>query len=138
MAQTAAKLSEVPIAAIVVNANGQAIGSAFNTKEMDSDPCGHAEIKAIRLAGQHLANWRLLDCTLYTNLEPCVMCAGAIYQSRIKRVVYGATDAKMGGVESVFKVLDCEKINHKTTWENGVLKEEAQALLSNFFKERRK
>ncbi len=137
LAKTAAKLKEVPIAAIIIDENNHVVSSAYNLKESQFDPCGHAEIKAIRHAGKKLQNWRLLNCTIYTNLEPCVMCAGAIYQSRIKRLVYAASDKKMGGVENVFQILDSPQINHKTEWENGILKEESQQLLSSFFKERR-
>jgi tRNA(adenine34) deaminase len=138
LAKTAAKLNEVPIAAIVVDKKNRVVGSAFNQKETQHNACNHAEIMTIEKAGKTLKNWRLLDCTLYTNLEPCVMCAGAIYQSRIGRLVYAATDKKMGGVESVFQVLDSEKINHKTEWQSGILANESKELLSNFFKKRRK
>jgi tRNA(adenine34) deaminase len=137
LAKTAAKKSEVPIAALIVDQTGRVVSTAFNQKEHNCDATSHAEMEAIRKAGSTLKNWRLLGCTMYTNLEPCVMCAGAIYQARIKRVVFGATDPKMGGVESVFQVLDCKNINHSTAWQNGVLAKQSQEMLSQFFKERR-
>ena len=137
LAKTAAKQNEVPIAALIVDKDDRVVSSAFNQKERNQDATSHAEIEAIRKAGVALQNWRLLDCTMYTNLEPCVMCAGAIYQARIKRLVFGATDPKMGGVESVFEVLDCKNINHSTAWQNGVLADQSREMLSQFFKKRR-
>ena len=97
LAQAAGDAGEVPVAAIVVGANNQMIAEATNRKEQDCDPTGHAEVLALRAAGKRLGNWHLNDCTLYVTLEPCMMCAGAIVQSRLGLLVYGADDTKAGG-----------------------------------------
>ncbi|MEO2066217.1 MAG: nucleoside deaminase [Desulfurobacteriaceae bacterium] len=131
-AEKAFSYGEVPIGAVVVK-DGQVISRAFNRKEFLQDPTAHAEILAIREASRKLNSWRLEGCTLYSTVEPCVMCAGAIIQSRVDRVVYSVPDPKFGGVESIFKVLSDKRVNHRPE----VLKielPEALKLLKEFFK----
>ncbi len=131
-AEKAFSYGEVPIGAVVVK-DGQVISRAFNRKEFLQDPTAHAEILAIREASRKLNSWRLEGCTLYSTVEPCVMCAGAIIQSRVDRVVYSVPDPKFGGVESIFRVLSDKRVNHRPE----VLKlelPEALKLLKEFFK----
>ncbi|RKQ60454.1 tRNA(adenine34) deaminase [Thermovibrio guaymasensis] len=131
-AEKAFSYGEVPIGAVVVK-DGQVISRAFNRKEFLQDPTAHAEILAIREASRKLNSWRLEGCTLYSTVEPCVMCAGAIIQSRVDRVVYSVPDPKFGGVESIFKILSDKRVNHRPE----VLKlelPEALKLLKEFFK----
>ncbi|WP_142936045.1 nucleoside deaminase [Balnearium lithotrophicum] len=134
-AKKAYKFGEVPIGALIVR-NGQIISKAFNRKEFLQDPTAHAEIIAIREASRKLNSWRLTDCTLYSTVEPCVMCCGAIIQSRIKRVVYSVPDPKFGGVESLFRILSDKRNNHRPEVERIELLE-AEELLKSFFKELR-
>ena len=125
---------EVPIGAVIVH-KGEIIGKGYNKKESLKNPLGHAEIFAIKEASKNLKNWRLIDCTLYVTLEPCPMCAGAIINSRIDRVVIGAKDLKMGCCGSVINLLDNPNFNHRPIVEFGILEEECSNLISNFFKE---
>ncbi|RUM91380.1 MAG: tRNA-specific adenosine deaminase [Thermovibrio sp.] len=134
-AKKAYKFGEVPIGALIVR-NGEIISKAFNRKEFLQDPTAHAEIIAIREASRKLNSWRLTDCTLYSTVEPCVMCCGAIIQSRIKRVVYSVPDPKFGGVESLFRILSDKRNNHRPEVERIELLE-AEELLKSFFKELR-
>lgn len=127
---------EVPVGALVV-LNGQCIGQGWNKSIGSHDATAHAEIMALRQAGQVIGNYRLLDCTLYVTLEPCMMCAGAMVHSRIKRLVYGAADAKTGSVDSVLQLLATPGLNHLVSWQSGVLAEECATQLSAFFKRRR-
>lgn len=131
--------NEVPVAACVVQFNSskhQLISLSHNLKETDCDVTSHAEILSIRQAAQKLNNWRLLNCTLYTTLEPCIMCAGAIIHSRIERVVFCAYDFKWGGFGSQFNVLKCKGLNHYTRCEYHA-DEFYKKLLKRFFKMRR-
>lgn len=132
-AQLAEARGEVPIGAIIVR-EGTIVGAGYNLRETDHDPTAHAEMIAIRQASQSLQAWRLLDCTLYVTLEPCPMCAGAILQSRVERVVYGATDPKAGCVGTLMDLLQDSRFNHVSPWTSGVLHEECSALLTNFFR----
>ena len=125
---------EVPIGAIIVY-KGEIIGRGYNKRESLKDPLAHAEIIAISQASKNLGNWRLMDCTLYVTLEPCPMCAGAIINSRIDRVVIGARDFKMGCCGSVINLLDNPNFNHRPIVEFGILEEECSSIISNFFKE---
>lgn len=136
LARKAAILGEVPIAAIVVDKNG-VVSYAINTRERQNSPLGHAELFALHRASQKKGNWRLSDCTLYVTLEPCIMCAGAIQQSRIGRVVYGATDPKGGGVKSLYQILHDPRLNHQVDLTTGVLESECQELISGFFYDKR-
>ena len=132
-AQMAYEQGEVPIGAVIVK-NGQAIASAFNEKELRNDSTAHAEILVIQRASEALGSWRLTDATLYVTLEPCPMCAGAIVQSRIKQLVYGAADLKGGATGSVMNVMDTRLWNHKVDVVAGVLEEECLDILRSFFK----
>jgi tRNA(adenine34) deaminase len=136
LASEAEKLGEVPVGALVV-CNGKVVAEAYNRKESDNDPLGHAEIYALQAAAKSLGRWRLSDCTLYVTLEPCVMCAGAIVHSRIDRVVYGAADPKAGAVHSVMNVLTNANLNHSPRVLPGVCEELASAQLKAFFKKLR-
>ena len=126
---------EVPVGAIVVK-NGEIIGRGCNTPILSHDPSAHAEIQALRSAAIKIGNYRLVECSLYATLEPCVMCAGAIIHARIARLIYGAPDPKTGACGSVMDLFSSE-LNHHTTVTSGVLREESGALLSNFFAKRR-
>jgi len=128
---------DVPIGAVVVR-DGQVIAARHNEREFTGDPTAHAEVLALRDAAQVVGHWRLLDCTLYVTLEPCVMCAGALVNARIGRVVYGATDPKAGGVESLYHVCSDERLNHRPPVEGGVLADECGQLLKSFFAARRR
>jgi tRNA(adenine34) deaminase len=136
LARKAAILGEVPIAAIVVDESG-VVAYAINTRERQNTPLGHAELFALHKASQKKNNWRLSDCTLYVTLEPCVMCAGAIQQARLARVVYAATDPKGGAVQSLFKILDDKRLNHQVAVVGGIFESEAQTLMSGFFQDKR-
>ncbi|MCM1566010.1 MAG: tRNA adenosine(34) deaminase TadA [Dehalobacter sp. 4CP] len=135
-AQKAYDCNEIPVGALVI-VNQQILSVAFNEKEQKQDPTGHAEILAIRRAAEAMGHWRLTDATLYVTLEPCPMCAGAILQARLKHLVYGATDAKGGAVESVMNVLNRNCWNHKVEVTAGVLEEECSVLLKQYFREKR-
>ena len=134
-ARKAFSYGEVPIGALVVK-DGEIISRAFNRKEFLQDPTAHAEILAIREASRKLNSWRLNGCTLYSTVEPCVMCCGAIIQSRISRVVYSVPDPKFGGVESLYSILSDERNNHRPVVEKVELPE-AVELLKEFFKKLR-
>jgi tRNA(adenine34) deaminase len=135
-AHNAWALAEVPVGAVVVR-DGQVIATGFNQPIGNSDPTAHAEIQAMRAAAELLGNYRLSHCELYVTLEPCAMCAGAMQHARIKRLVYGASDPKTGACGSVVNLFDEPRLNHHTSVRSGVLAEEASALLSRFFAERR-
>ncbi len=135
-AQKARALSEVPVGAVLVFDN-QVIATGHNQPISNNDPSAHAEVAALRAAGQNLSNYRLPNTTLYVTLEPCMMCCGAIMHARIARVVYGAADAKTGCVHSVLNLFDNPQLNHHTMVEGGVLAEECAQVLKDFFKERR-
>ena len=135
-AQKARTLGEVPVGAVLVSDN-QVIATGHNQPISNNDPSAHAEVAALRAAGQKLSNYRLPNTTLYVTLEPCMMCCGAIMHTRISRVVYGAADAKTGCVHSVLNLFDNQQLNHHTMVEGGVLAEECAQILKDFFKERR-
>ena len=134
-AQKAQTLGEVPIGAIVVAPDGQVIGEGFNRRELDQDATQHAEMIAIRQACLKLGTWRLIDCSLFVTLEPCPMCAGAIINSRIKNVYFGALDPKAGAAGSVVNLFEVAKFNHHPNVVRGLYREEASQMLKNFFKE---
>jgi tRNA(adenine34) deaminase len=127
---------DVPVGAVVVR-NGQIIARARNERELTGDPTAHAEVLALRAAAAVVGSWRLDECTLYVTLEPCAMCAGAIVNARIARLVFGATDPKAGAVRSLYQVADDPRLNHRAAVEGGVLADEAGALLKSFFAARR-
>ena len=128
---------DVPVGALIVNEAGEVLSSGKNEREKDNDPTAHAEILAIRRAGEKLGSWRLDDLTLVVTLEPCVMCAGAILQSRLKRLVFGAFDQKAGAVGSSLDVIRDARALSKVEVVSGVLESDAKLLLTDFFKLRR-
>ncbi len=128
---------DVPVGAIVVAADGRIIGRGHNRREVDGDPTAHAEVVAIREAADTLGGWRLDGCTLYVTLEPCTMCAGAIVQSRIATLVYGADDAKAGAVVSLFDTVRDPRLPHTPVVVRGVEAEASAELLRDFFAQRR-
>lgn len=135
-ASMAAAKAEVPVGAVVVH-NNQVIAEAYNERESLPSALAHAEILALEKATKALGRWRLTGCTLYVTLEPCVMCAGAIVQSRVDRVVYGAKDPKAGAVESLYQVLSDARLNHRPMLTSGVMAEECGQILSEFFRRKR-
>ena len=136
-AKQAIDYDEVPIGAVVVY-EGKVIAQAFNRRETDKDPSGHAEFLALKQAAQVLDAWRLSGCTVYVTLEPCIMCAGLMHQARIDRCVYGAADKKAGALGTLYSIHSDERLNHNFEVTAGVCGEECALLLSNFFKEKRK
>ncbi|WP_234410614.1 tRNA adenosine(34) deaminase TadA [Caldalkalibacillus mannanilyticus] len=136
LAREAEKLEEVPIGAVVVK-NDRIIGRGYNRREIDKNPLAHAEIMAIQMASQTLGGWRLEGCELYVTLEPCPMCAGAIVQSRVERVIYGTEDPKAGYAGSLYNLLQDQRLNHQTEIVSGVLQQECQEILKNFFRKLR-
>ena len=135
-ARAAARRGEVPVGAVLA-VNGEIVARAGNRTIRDCDPTAHAEIIVLREAAQTVRNHRLLDSTLYVTIEPCAMCAGAILQARIARLVYGADDPKAGAVRSCFTLLSDPRLNHRAEVESGVEAEASVALLREFFAERR-
>ncbi|NLY86374.1 MAG: tRNA adenosine(34) deaminase TadA [Tissierellia bacterium] len=135
-AKKAYSIYEVPVGAIIVY-KGKIIGRGYNQRETLKDPTAHAEVLAIKEASKFLDSWRLLDCTMYVTLEPCAMCAGAIVNSRIGRLVIGTRDLKRGCCGTVEDLTNHPKFNHRLEVEFGVLEEECSSILSNFFKELR-
>jgi len=137
-AEKAAARGEVPIGAVVVGSSGEILGQAGNSSIELCDPSAHAEILAIRKAGQHANNYRLADCSLYVTLEPCPMCMGAIIHARIEKVVFGATDPKTGALVSKYKIGQDGKLNHSVLFQHGLLAEKCSKILRDFFRGRRK
>ena len=135
-AQRALALGEVPVGAVVVS-EGRIVGRGCNRPLSTNDPTAHAEILALREAGTAIGNYRLLDCEIYVTVEPCSMCAGAITHARIRRLIYGAEDAKAGAVHSVLQVLNHPKLNHQVEVSSGVLAARSMHLVQSFFRERR-
>ncbi len=136
-AEKAYQLGEVPIGAVIVKDN-IIIGRGYNKKECLKDATYHAEIIAIREASKTIGGWRLTGCEMYVTIEPCVMCAGALYQTRIDKLYIGALDEKGGGVESLYKILSDERLNHLVDYEIGLLEDEARAVMQKFFRRLRK
>lgn len=136
-AEAAGAAGDVPIGALVLSADGQVIGTGRNAREVDGDPTAHAEILALREAGRALGSWRLTGCTLVVTLEPCAMCAGAVVQSRIERVVLGAWDPKAGACGSTRDIVRDSRLAHRATVTPAVLESECVALLREFFARRR-
>ena len=137
IARSAVHTGDVPVGAIVLNKDGIVIGKGFNEREADNDPTAHAEIVAIRNAASRLQNSRLDGCTLVVTLEPCAMCAGAIMQARIPRLVFGAWDEKAGAVGSTWDLIRDPRALHKVEVISDILKEECASLLKEFFIEQR-
>jgi tRNA(adenine34) deaminase len=137
LAQRAEQQGEVPVGALVVYEN-RCLAEGWNQPIQNHDPTAHAEIQAIRKAGQVLNNYRLIDCTLYVTLEPCVMCMGAIAHSRVKRLVFGAFDPKRGAVCNALQLSDAPFLNHHIDWQGGILEADCTSLLTDFFKAKRR
>ncbi len=135
-ALSAQAAGEVPVGAILVR-DQQILATGANRVIRDSDPSAHAEIVALRAGGRALANYRLLDCTLYVTLEPCAMCASAILHARLRRLVYAAPDSKAGACGSVLEVLNHPRLNHRVEVAGGLLAEECSGMLTAFFRARR-
>lgn len=135
-ARLAAERGEVPVGAVIEH-GGEVIAAAGNEREARQDPTAHAEMIVIRQAAARLGGWRLSGCAIYVTIEPCPMCAGAIYQARIERLVYGATDEKAGAAGTLFDITRDRRLNHHTEVSGGVLAEAAAAVLKEFFSERR-
>lgn len=129
--------NEIPVGAVIIDAEGKLIGEGWNRNIADHDPSAHAEIVAMRRAGQALGNHRLIGCTLYVTLEPCAMCAMAMVHARIARVVFGAFDPKTGAAGSVFDLLGDPRHNHRIDVAGGVLGEQAGAMLTAYFRAKR-
>ena len=136
-AEKAYELGEVPIGAVLVAEDGTVICAGHNMRETNKDATAHAEIEVIRAANKRLNRWRLSGATLYVTIEPCPMCAGAIVNSRIQRVVYGGLDMKAGAVHSIFNVLTNPGLNHQVQVTAGVLEDECVGIMKRFFKLRR-
>ena len=132
-ATIAQRRGEVPVGALVVRA-GEIVARAHNLRESINDSTAHAEMIALRMASKHLKSWRLSDCCLYVTLEPCIMCAGALVQSRISRVVYATTDPKGGATESLFTVCSDPRLNHQVKIRSGVMRGQSTKILKQFFK----
>ena len=137
LANQAATSDDVPVGALIVNDQGEIIGVGENLREKNNDPTAHAEIIAIKNAAQKIGNWRLDDLTMVVTLEPCAMCAGAIVQTRIKRLVFGAFDEKAGAVGSIWDVVRDKRVLTKVEVISGVLEKECAQVLTNFFKGKR-
>lgn len=135
-AQAAFEQGDVPVGAVVVHA-GRVIGRGHNQRELLQDPTAHAEILAMTAAASFLESWRLIDCTLYVTLEPCVMCAGALVNARVLRLVYGAADPKAGACQSLYAICDDDRLNHRVAVTAGVLSEGCSAVLRAFFQHQR-
>ncbi len=127
---------DVPVGAVVVR-EGQVIAARHNERELTGDPTAHAEVLALRDAAAHVGHWRLHDCTMYVTLEPCAMCAGAVVNARVARVVFGATDPKAGAVRSLYRIADDPRLNHRALIVGGVLAEPSSTMLKAFFAARR-
>ena len=136
LAETAARAGEVPVGALIVK-DDEVIASAYNLRETLQSPTAHAEMLAIERASKRLGSWRLLGCTLYVSLEPCYMCAGALVQARIQRVVYAAKDPKAGALGSLYSLADDVRLNHRFAVTDGLYAEESARQLKQFFATRR-
>ena len=135
-AQKAALIDEVPVGAVIVK-DGKVIASAYNTRESKKDALGHAEINVIKKANKKLNAWRLDGCTIYVTVEPCIMCAGALIQARVDRIVYGTEDFKGGAFGSSIDILETKNINHHPEVISGVLRDECSEIIKEYFKGKR-
>lgn len=136
-ASKAAARGEVPVGAVVISNSGELLAAAGNERLLRSDPTAHAEVLALRAAGQQLGDWQLTGCSLVVTLEPCTMCAGAVVQSRVQRLVFGAWDEKAGAVGSLWDVVRDRRLNHRPEVVSGLREAESSALLLAFFTARR-
>ncbi|MFA5786395.1 MAG: nucleoside deaminase [Actinomycetota bacterium] len=136
-AEAAPEHDDVPVGAVLLSPQGELLAAGHNVRERDQDPLGHAELVVIRQACRKLETWRLDGCTLVVTLEPCAMCAGALVQSRVRRLVYGALDPKAGAVSSLYDLVRDQRVNHVLEVEGGLEEAASAALLSHFFTTRR-
>ena len=136
LASQAGSVGEVPVGAVVYR-GGEILGEAANNREHAADPTGHAEIVALREAGKKVGEWRLQDCSVAVTLEPCPMCAGAMVNARVGRLIYGASDPKAGACSSLYEITDDRRLNHRLQTIGGVMDRQCASLLSSFFKKRR-
>ena len=136
-AEKARDLNEVPIGACLVDEAGKLLAVAGNRTITDNDPTAHAEILVLREAARKIGNYRLTETSLYTTIEPCAMCAGALVNARVKRLVFGAHDERFGAVETIFRICDNGSLNHKIEIASGVLREDCKQLLQDFFRQKR-
>lgn len=136
-AREAAEKGEVPVGAVIVDSDGQILAAAGNKTIGECDPCGHAEIRALRRAGSKMQNYRLPGTTLYVTLEPCAMCAAAMVHARIKRLVYGAIDPKTGAILSKYTIGSDNLLNHRFEITGGILEDDCSGMLKEFFQKRR-
>lgn len=136
-AEKARERGEVPVGALLVDSSGEILSYGYNLRETWQTPLAHAEIIALQKAAKKLGRWRLLETTLYVTLEPCVMCAGALVQARVGRIVYGATDPKAGATDSLYRLCDDPRLNHRIPVTRGVLEAECSTILTDFFRTRR-
>ena len=138
LAKKAESIGEVPIGCVIVDdLTNQIIGRGYNRREADHDPTAHAEILALREAAKARGHWRLTDCTLYVTLEPCPMCAGALVNARVPRLVYGCDDPKAGAVRTLFQLCEDQRLNHRVQVTAGVMADECSHLLQQFFRAQR-
>jgi len=138
IAEVAGESGEIPVGAVIVDRNGQIIAESSNRKEQDNDPTAHAEVLAIRAASQSLKNWHLGDLTLYVTLEPCIMCTGAMIQSRLGLLVYGVDDPKSGTIRTVFNLPDSPASNHRLKVISGILEKPCREQLQAWFMKKRR
>lgn len=138
VAREAEKLGEVPVGAVLIDADGKILAATSNRTIKNNDPTAHAEILALRLAALRIGNYRLNGTTMYSTLEPCAMCAGALVNARVARLVYGAADERFGAAETHFRVCDSPELNHRLEITSGILAEKCRSLMQAFFKARRK
>ncbi len=136
-ARRAADIGEVPVGAVVVDPAGELLALASNETIQNNDPTAHAEILAIRTAAAEIGNYRLTGSTIYTTVEPCAMCAGAIVNARLKRLVFGTHDERFGAVETHFRICDSPNLNHRLEVSSGVMAAECRGLMQDFFRARR-
>jgi tRNA(adenine34) deaminase len=134
----AEELNEVPIGACLIDNSGNLLATAGNRTRTECDPTAHAEIIVLREAARKIGNYRLTETTLYTTIEPCAMCAGALVTARVKRLVYGAVDERFGAVETLFRICDSSSLNHRMEITSGVLQDECKRLMQDFFRAKRR
>ncbi len=135
-AEAAFKESEIPVGAIIVKEN-RVIATAHNTKEAETDPTAHAELIVLREGASEIGNWRLTDTTLYVTKEPCIMCAGAMINARLGKLIYGCRDTKAGGVDSLYNILSDKRLNHQLEVVSRIFEDECAEILKKFFEMRR-
>ena len=136
-AREAEVLDEIPIGACLLDNNGELLAIAGNRTRTDCDPTAHAEIVVLRAAAKKIGNFRLTETSLYTTIEPCAMCAGALIQARIKRLIYGARDERFGAVETHFRICDSSSLNHQMEITSGILADDCKQIMQDFFQRRR-